>query len=63
MGSIPCKHDLILPSRYFSYYNHYFFNNCHDIPVTTKQLKGRCHAMFVYFQKLNGVFASVEFQK
>ena len=25
--------------------------------------KGLRHAIFVYFQKLNGVFASVEFQK
>ena len=27
------------------------------------ELKGLCHAIFVYFQKLNGVFASIEFQK
>ena len=30
--------------------------------ATKETLKGICYAIFVYFQKLNGVFASVEFQ-
>ena len=27
------------------------------------EVLGLCHAIFVYFQKLSGFFASVEFQK